>query len=154
VTTRLVNRVYYKASQVYRRFFRPVSLGCRVLVVRDGQVLLVKHSYQHGWYLPGGTVERGETLKASAIRELREECGFVATDAVLERMYYSEIEGRSDHIALFRVDDYTDAPDKKSDPEIAAVGFFPIDSLPADTSPATRRRINEASNVVEPAERW
>lgn len=151
---KLFNRLYYKCSQVYRRFARPISLGCRALVVRGDQVLLVKHSYQDGWYLPGGAVERGETLKESVIRELAEECALAVDDAVLERMFYSEIEGRSDHIALFRVESFKAIAGAPRDPEIAEVGFFPVNALPEDASPATRRRIAECFQGAPAAERW
>ena len=38
------------------------------------QVLLVDHR-RRGWVMPGGHVERGETVRAAAVRELHEETG-------------------------------------------------------------------------------
>ncbi len=40
----------------------------------DNEVLLVK-SPRRGWELPGGQVEEGESIKAAAIRETKEESG-------------------------------------------------------------------------------
>jgi ADP-ribose pyrophosphatase YjhB (NUDIX family) len=51
--------------------------GAHVLVVDDdGHVLVVRTTYLGpGWLLPGGRVERRETLEAGAARETREETG-------------------------------------------------------------------------------
>ena len=56
---------------------RPV-VGVGAVIVRDGQVLIVKRRYEPlagRWSLPGGTLELGETLEAGVIREMREETG-------------------------------------------------------------------------------
>ena len=56
---------------------RPV-VGVGGVVVRDGQVLLVKRAREPlagQWSLPGGAVELGETLEEAVVRELREETG-------------------------------------------------------------------------------
>ncbi len=39
----------------------------------DGRVLLVRHSYKHGWATPGGFVNRNESPPDAAVREAREE---------------------------------------------------------------------------------
>lgn len=41
---------------------------------KDHQILLVKN-FTRGWEFPGGYVEQGESLKAAAIREVKEESG-------------------------------------------------------------------------------
>jgi 8-oxo-dGTP pyrophosphatase MutT (NUDIX family) len=48
-----------------------------VLFYLDGNVLLVRPSYKQHWDLPGGIVEPGESPKAAAMRELKEELGLV-----------------------------------------------------------------------------
>ena len=48
------------------------------MIVRDGQVVLVRRRYEPlagRWSLPGGTLEVGETLEAGVLREMREETG-------------------------------------------------------------------------------
>ena len=53
-----------------------MTLGVRALVERsDGKVLLVRHTYTKGLYLPGGGVEKGEIASVSLLRELKEEGG-------------------------------------------------------------------------------
>lgn len=150
-----LRRGFYRVSRVYRRFATPISLGCRALVVDEQRcVLLVRHSYQDGWYLPGGKVERGESLQTAVVRELEEECAIAAEAPTLTRMYYSEMEGRSDHIALFSVAKFAKIAGRTPDAEIAEMGFFAIDALPEGASPATRRRIDEVFRGREIGERW
>ncbi len=54
---------------------RPITLGVRLMLVKDGQILLVKPTYQDGWYFPGGGVKKHETLEQAARREAKEEIG-------------------------------------------------------------------------------
>jgi len=55
-------KMAYRLAQLYWFTVRPVTLGVRVLMVSDEKVLLVRHSYQQAWFLPGGGVKRGETV--------------------------------------------------------------------------------------------
>ncbi len=144
----------YRLQRRYKGLIGSLTLGCRALVVRDDKVLLVRHSYQEGWYLPGGAVERGESLHEAVTRELLEECSLRARSAKLVAMFFSEMEGRSDHVALFAVKDFEEVPGLKRDPEIAELGFFPLAKLPEGTSPATRRRLAEFLGGAEPPARW
>lgn len=51
-------------------------ISARVLVIRDGKVLLVGHPLAERWELPGGGVEPVETLVEGATRECWEETGY------------------------------------------------------------------------------
>jgi ADP-ribose pyrophosphatase YjhB (NUDIX family) len=138
------------------RIVRPMTLGVRVLVRDDdGRVFLVRHSYLPGWYLPGGGVDAGETLAAAALRELREEGGLIGETVRLFGIYHNIRTSKRDHVALYCVERFVTAePAWRPNAEIREIGFFPLDHLPEDTSEATRRRIREVVEGLEPAETW
>jgi ADP-ribose pyrophosphatase YjhB (NUDIX family) len=135
-----------RAYDLYRwrwRILRPVTLGVRMLLVADGQVVLVKHTYQDGWHLPGGALNRGETPEAGALREAREEAGAAVLEPPLLLGVYSSFDtGQSNHVLTyvsraFRLETPTDRW------EIAQRGSFSVRQLPHDTTEGTRRRIKE-----------
>ena len=58
---------------------RPI-VGVGAVIVNEHRVVLVKRGsppLQDEWSLPGGVVELGETLRAAAEREAREETGLI-----------------------------------------------------------------------------
>ncbi|HVF32554.1 MAG TPA: NUDIX domain-containing protein [Acidimicrobiales bacterium] len=141
-------RVADRVRRLVWRAFGPRTIGVRGLVVDDGHVLLVRHSYgRPTWHLPGGGVKRRETLVDALARELAEEVGVTITGPVRLHGTCSNLgEGKSDHITVFVVDRWTRDPRAVAadgDAEIDATGRFPAGDLPADTSPGTRRRIDE-----------
>jgi ADP-ribose pyrophosphatase YjhB (NUDIX family) len=126
------------------RLRRPVTLGVRGLVVdTDGRVLLVRHSYVDGWHLPGGGVDRDETLEAAARREVREEAGIEPLDPVRFHALQARFRhGASDHVATFVITRWRG--EVRADGfEILEAAFFASDALPEETTEATRRRIEE-----------
>ncbi len=135
-------------------FQRPMTLGVRGLVLdTDDRVFLVRHTYVPGFYLPGGGVEGGETLMQALARELHEEGGLHLLGApALHGVYLNRRASPRDHVALFVVRHFNCEGPKEPDHEIAEAGFFPLDDLPADATPATRARLAEvlAGEPVSP----
>jgi len=65
------------------------------LIIRHGGgIVLIKRKYPpHGWALPGGFVEVGESLEEAAVREGREE---TSLDITLLRQYHSYSDPKRD----------------------------------------------------------
>ena len=120
---------------------KPLSIGVRLLLIKEGQVLLVKHVYEKDWYLPGGAVEQGETLEMSARREAKEEAGVQIADLRLFGAYTNFENGKSDHVVVFISQDFR--LNYQSDDEIEYCQFFPLNGLPDPISPGSQNRIDE-----------
>lgn len=135
----LINR----SLRIYWRITKPVTFGVRAVVLGpDGRLLLVKHTYDKYWYLPGGAMKRGEAAEAALRREVKEEIGIA--DLAIERKlgtYVSTREGKRDTIEVFVA--RAAAIGKRQRLEIAAAEWFAPEALPPDASPATQRRIAE-----------
>lgn len=136
------------------RLTRGMTLGVRVVATDPrGRVMLVKHTYLAGWWLPGGGVDRGETTPDAAVRELREETSLVATTPPrLVSIHSNERFFRGDHVLVFAVNAFT-VSQRTSHGEIAEVGWFDPADLPDDAHRSTRARLAEifGGAPVDPA---
>lgn len=137
-------------------FQRPMTLGVRGLVIDPaGKVLLVRHTYVPGFYLPGGGVERGETLIESMTRELAEEGNIVVEDApALFGVYLNRAASPRDHVALYVVRSFRQSAPHVPDREIAEAKFFSPDALPDDATRATRERLAEVLRGATVSPYW
>jgi ADP-ribose pyrophosphatase YjhB (NUDIX family) len=137
------------------RLTRGLTLGVRAVVTDEaGKVLLIEHTYIKGWSLPGGGVERGETAETAVVRELAEEAGVRALSRPrLVSAHSNEVLHPGDHVLVYRVDAWEPCASDAAG-EIHAVGWFPLDALPEETTRATRRRIAEALGGEEPDAMW
>ncbi|MEN5052661.1 NUDIX domain-containing protein [Brevundimonas naejangsanensis] len=139
----------------WSRMSRGMTLGVRGAAVDgEGRVLLVKHTYLEGWWLPGGGVDKGETTQAAVIRELREEAGLIAKgEPRLLSVHSNERFFPGDHVLVFRIDAF-DMTERTSHGEIAEIGWFHPDALPEDTTRATRARLAEIFGGAAPDPNW
>jgi len=137
------------------RLTRGMTLGVRGLVIDGhGRVLLVRQTYAAGLVLPGGGVERGETLLQSLERELEEEANVRAIETpVLHGVFSNEAVFPGDHVAVFVVRRFEARPFIPTR-EISEAAFHDPARLPPDVSPGSARRIAEVLRGAPPAAHW
>jgi 8-oxo-dGTP diphosphatase len=78
-------------SEIHRT---PLLTTDIIIEVSDrGIVLIERKNPPHGWALPGGFVDYGETLEKAAVREAKEE---TSLDVVLTEQFYTYSDPRRD----------------------------------------------------------
>ena len=112
--------------------------------MKEQAILLVKHTYQRHWYLPGGSIRKGETVEEAARREAAEELGAELGNLNLIGVYTNFYQHKNDQVVVFSTGDFTLTG--KTDREIERFDFFRFDDLPDGVSPGSLRRIREYEN--------
>jgi len=135
---------------------RRMVIGARLVLMQDGRVLLLRHTYMPGWHFPGGGVEPGETAADCARREGLEETGFEAgPDLRLHGLFLKVSEATNrDHVAVYVSREGRKRHEFRANGEIAAIGWFAPDGLPVEIDPGTAARIREIVEGLPAAERW
>jgi 8-oxo-dGTP pyrophosphatase MutT (NUDIX family) len=103
---RVAYRCAYKMMRTYWGLFHPTTHGALVALWHDGRILLVQNSYVPYRSLPGGYVNRSETGRDAAVRELREETGFEVRPFELRLALdqWHKWEGKNEHIEIFELE--------------------------------------------------
>jgi 8-oxo-dGTP pyrophosphatase MutT (NUDIX family) len=131
----------------------PVAFAACALIVRDGKVLLARHSYVPGWLLPGGGVARAEPAEQAVLREMKEEIGLErAAPPVLFGLYSRRTGWATNVIALYRLDDaeFTFKPNF----EIREIQFADPLAPPEGTPLSVRTRLNEFAGLAPKSPYW
>jgi 8-oxo-dGTP pyrophosphatase MutT (NUDIX family) len=143
---KLAHRVAYHVLHPLLRFWRvylsPARDSARVLLVCKNEVLLVRNIGVKRWSLPGGMIEKGETPEECALRELREELN-ITSPSIDHRLgtYRGLHHGTEVLVHIFVAK--TISLYHKKQWEIDRAGWFTLNALPPNLSPATARRIGE-----------
>ena len=131
-----------------------VTLGARAIILNnDNQILLVKHTYQPHWHLPGGGIKKGESVKTAVLRELKEEVGLITNEEPqLFGIYFHKCFDVYDYPIIYVIKNFSITKVKSS--EIEQTGWFSYDNLPAMINPGTKRRLDEYFTGVMKSEKW
>ena len=141
-------KYFYMISRTLWLLLKPLSFGVRILMVRNSEILLVRHIYQDQWFLPGGLIEHGETIEDAVRREAAEEVGATIQELILFGVYTKFLYGKSDHVIVFLSRDFS--LNGHSDDEIERLEFFDLSALPDDISPGSRKQIDRFIDEENP----
>jgi 8-oxo-dGTP diphosphatase len=121
-------------KEVLRHLLRRPVVGVAAAArTEDGRWLLIRRADVGQWALAGGTLEWGETLRASLLRELEEEAGVFRCDIVRIVGVFSNPERDPRfHAVTVLVECRIDPPVRPpANPlEVTEVGLFAANDLP------------------------
>ena len=140
---KILNLIAYKIAKIYWKIFRPQTLGVKLLLINDGKVLLVEHSYAKGYHLPGGGVKSGEMFDGALKREILEELALDINGLQLFGVYQNTKQGKIDIVITYLSTNPVDLNKARLSSEINHADFYRLDRLPTDISPGCRKRIQE-----------
>ncbi len=149
----LLRNAALRLFMTLRAIWAPTVLGVAALVLDDeGRVLLVRHSYNPGWRLPGGGVGRGEPPQDAVLRELGEEVGLSGGRASFVSLHSRKAGWATMVVALYRVD--AGKLDFRPNLEIREICFADPRHPPEGATPATLRRLSEYLGRAPPSPHW
>lgn len=143
---RIIAKITLPAYQLYWRVWKPETTRVRVVLVKDKQILLVKHLGKDYWNIPSGKVERGESLLVAAHRELKEELGIKNASMIRTLgIYRHKTNTRRDVVYVFVM-----SVSKKTplilEWELVDARWFSLGYLPQGVVSGARARIKEYLN--------
>lgn len=137
---RFVRQAFYKVYNFFKtrywRICKPKTQGVKIMVFNaKREILLARIGYMHKlWVIPGGKLEKNETVEAAAARELYEEVGVkVETIKPLFTIYHEKQGAKSTNFYFEAISDTNDFV--IDDEEIIDVGWFSLAALPESRSP-------------------
>lgn len=134
-------KIIFFFARIYWKIFHPLTLGVRLMLIKNNEIVLVRHTYRDGWYLPGGGLKRRETFQDGARREAHEEAGATLEHLQFWGIYSNLIGDTSDHEVVMLCESFNLSG--KSDREIAECRAFPLNNLPQGTIDGVRKCVQQ-----------
>lgn len=126
----------------------PTLASCAVVFDDQGRILLTQREDYEVWCLPGGHVEKNESLATAAIREIREETGIRAELTHLVGLYSRPQWRTGVHVSCFAA--RAVGGQLKGQPEeVIDLGFFAPADLPGDFFASHELFIRDALNGLQ-----
>lgn len=127
------------------------TVGVSAVLVNDrNEILLLRHRFRENqtWELPGGFVEREESLTQALQRELTEETG-LATEVII---LLSAGVSRSQHLDVCYLVRVVGGRLQIDDGEILEAGYYAFENLPRDLRVEQRQNIDPARRFLNSQE--
>lgn len=100
-----------------------------IIEVEGGIVLIKRKNPPHGWAIPGGFLDWGESVETCAVREAQEETGLLVT--LKDLLYvYSDPKRDSRHHTVTTVFIASADGEPVADDDAAQAGIFTAETLP------------------------
>ena len=136
----------FRFFMTVRAISSPTVMGVAGAVYDEsGRILLVRHSYNPGWRLPGGGVDRGEPPRDAILRELREEVGLAGGEAEFFGLYVRKAGWVTSVVALYRIRGGT--VNFRPNLEIREICYADPKAPPDGLTPAARKRLKELAGA-------
>jgi 8-oxo-dGTP diphosphatase len=112
-----------------KEYRNPLPTVDVIIELPEGIVLIERRNEPHGWAIPGGFVDYGESLESAARRESLEETSLILGELRLLGVYSDPArDTRSHNISTVYVAQGTGTPQAGDD--AAGLAVFPLDALP------------------------
>ncbi len=113
-----------------KKFRNPIPTVDIIIELPEGIVLIERANPPHGWAIPGGYVDYGETVEQAAVREAKEE---TSLDVELVRQFHCYSDPRRDPrqhtLSIVFIARATGVPRAADDAK--NIGVFTRDNLPS-----------------------
>lgn len=136
-------RILYLVAKIYWWLCNPVYRGAKVVITCGNEMLWVRHSFDPSyWTFPGGTIEKDEEPKDTAIREVQEEVGIKLVEVVPIGSFKNRGDHKKDTVYCFHAEVVTKDL-SLNDIELSEAKWFPIDTPPENMGQKNAKRIWE-----------